>query len=113
MKPSLRDKTKDNDRFAAIQTVKCPIALINLIKDRSTGTMTGVWQQLALITQYQRTLSLLQNPVCGGSKAIGDFKREVESFVDTTSRLAGLFPFGTTLMESILANDRETLLTYL
>ena len=83
------------------------------MKDISTGTMTGVWQPLALITQIQRTLSHLQNPVRGGLKPIGDYKREVESFVDTTSRLGGSFAFGTALMEPILTNDGETLLTYL
>ena len=40
---SLWDKTKDDARFAAIQTLKCPIALINLMKEKSTGTMNGVW----------------------------------------------------------------------
>ena len=38
----LCDKTKDNTQFAAIQTLKCPIALTNLMKERSTGTMNGV-----------------------------------------------------------------------
>ena len=35
VEPSLWDKTKDDDRFVAIQTLKCPIAFINLMKDRS------------------------------------------------------------------------------
>ena len=52
VEPSLWDKTKDDARFAAVQALKCPIALINLMKDRSTGTMNGVWQPLALTTQF-------------------------------------------------------------
>ena len=107
MGPSLWDKTKDDARFAAIQALKCPIALINLLKDISTGTMTGVWQPLALITQIQRTLSHLQNPVRKGLKPIEYHKREVESFVDTTSRLGVSFAFGTALIEPILTNDRD------
>ena len=38
VEPSLWDKTKDDARFVAIQTLKCPIALIKLMKDRITGT---------------------------------------------------------------------------
>ena len=110
---SLWDKTKDNARFAAIQTLKCPIALINLMKERSTGTMNGVWQPLALISQFQRTVQHLQNPICGGSKPIGDYKREVESFIEATTRLGRLFLFGTTLIESILTDTGETLVTYI
>ena len=101
MERSLWDKTKDDAQFVAIQTLKCPIALIKLMKDRSTGTMTGVWQPLALITQIQKIISHLQNPIRGGSKSIGDYKREVESFVDTTCRLGGLFAFGTAVMIKI------------
>ena len=43
MELSLWDKTKDNAQFVAIQTFKYPIALIKLMKDRSTGTMTRIW----------------------------------------------------------------------
>ena len=42
VEPSLWDKTKDDVRFAAVQTLKWPIALIKLMKDRSTRTMTGI-----------------------------------------------------------------------
>ena len=52
-------------------------------------------------------------PICRGSKPIGDYKREVESFVETTARLGGLFPLGTTLMEPILTDAGETLVTCL
>ena len=37
VEPSLWDKTKDDVRLASVQALKCPIALINLMKDRSTG----------------------------------------------------------------------------
>ena len=75
--------------------------------------MNRVWQPLALMSQFQQTVSYLQNPIRRGSKPIGDYKREMESFVETTAQLGGLFPFGTTLMEPILNNGRETLVTYL
>ena len=113
MEPSLWDKTKEDARFPAVQASKCPIELIKLMKDRSTGTMTGVWQPLALITQIQKYISHPQNPIHGGLKPIGDYKREVESFVDTTCRLGGFFTYGAALMEPILAYDGETLLTYI
>ena len=51
VEPSLWDKTKDDARFSAIQTLKCLIALINLMKERSTRTMNEVWEPLAYITQ--------------------------------------------------------------
>ena len=35
---SLWDKTKADVRFAAIQTAKCPIALVKLMKLQATGT---------------------------------------------------------------------------
>ena len=113
MEPSLWDKNKDDVRFAAIQLLTCPIVIINLMKDRSTGTMTRVWQPLALTSQSERTLSLLQNPLRGGSKSISDYKQEVESSVDTTSRVAESFAFGTALREPILIHAREILVTYL
>ena len=65
------------------------------------------------MSQFQQTVQHLQNPIRGGSKPIGDYKREVESFVETTAQLGGLFPFGTTLMEPILTDAGETLVTYL
>ena len=42
VEPSLWDKTKDDPRFAAIQTLNCPIELINLMKERCTGAAAGV-----------------------------------------------------------------------
>ena len=68
MEPSLWDKTKDDARFTAIQTLKCTIALINLMKERSTETMNEVWYPLALMSQFQQTVSYLQNPIFGGLK---------------------------------------------
>ena len=44
---SVWDKTKADVRFAAIQAAKCPIALINLMKERATGTQSGLWPPLA------------------------------------------------------------------
>ena len=113
VEPSLWDKTKDKARFAAIQTLKCPIALINLRKLRSTGTMNGVWEPLAYANQLQKTVQHLQNPARRGSTPIGNFKLEVESYVETTCRLGGFFSFGTTLMEPFLTDAGETLTTYL
>ena len=75
--------------------------------------MNGVWQPLALISQFQQTVQQSQNPICRGLKQIGDYKQEVESFVENTARLGGLFPFGTTLMEPIVTDAGETLVTYL
>ena len=46
---SLWDKTKDDVQFAAIQTLKYPIALIILMKEKSTGPLSGLWQPLALM----------------------------------------------------------------
>ena len=37
----------------------------------------------------------------------------MESFVETTAQLEGLFLFGTTLMEPILTDAGETLVTYI
>ena len=73
VEPSLWDKTKDNIRFAAVHSLKCPIALIKMMKDRSTRTMIGVWKPLTLITQIQKPISNLQNPIIGSSKPIGGY----------------------------------------
>ena len=56
VEPSLWDKTKDDPAFAAIEALKCPIALINLLKDRCTGTVPGVWAPLAFIEQLKWTV---------------------------------------------------------
>ena len=113
VEPSLCDKTKEDAQFAVIQTLKCPIVLINLMKERSTGTMNGVWEPLAYITQLQKTVQHLQNPVHRSSTQSGDFKLEVESLVETASQLGGFSPFCTTLMEPFLTDAGETLGTYL
>ena len=42
VEPSLWDKTKDDPRFAAIQALKYPIELINLMNERCTAVATGV-----------------------------------------------------------------------
>ena len=84
VEPSVWDKTKADVRFAAIQAAKCPIALINLMKERATGTQSGLWPPLAYITHVQKNVGHKQNPTWGGSTSIGDFKRQVEPGVDTT-----------------------------
>ena len=94
VEPSLWDKIKDDVRFPVVQASKWPIELIKLMKDRTAGTMTWVWKPLALITQIQKYISHLQNPHQGGlTPTIGDYKQEVELFVDTTCQLGGLFHF--------------------
>ena len=57
------------------------------------------------MAHLQQTVQHLQNPICGGSKSIGDYKQEVESHVATAAQLGGFFAFGTTLMELILTDD--------
>ena len=66
-----------------------------------------------LFLKIQRTLSHLQNLACRDWKPIGDYKQELESFVDTTSRIEGSFTFVTVLMEPILKNNGGTLVAYL
>ena len=101
---SLWDKTKDDPRFGAIQAMKCPIELINLMKERCMGEAAGVWPALAFIKQLNTTVSYSQSPPRGGNAMpIGDYKHTVESYVATTRKLGGLLAFGSTLMEPILA----------
>ena len=54
MEPSLWDKTKDDPRFTAIQALKCPIELINLMKEQCTGAAAGVWAPLAFVKQLDK-----------------------------------------------------------
>ena len=75
--------------------------------------MNGVWEPMAYATQLQKTVQQLQNPTRGGSTPIGDFKLEVESYVETTCQLGGFFSFGTSLIEPFLTDAGETLTTYL
>ena len=62
VEPSLWDKTKDDPRFAAIQALKCPIKLINLMKERCTGAAVRVWLPLAFVKQLDKTVSYSQSP---------------------------------------------------
>ena len=50
VEPALWNKTKDDPRFVAIQTLKCPIEFINLTKGRCTRAAAGVWAPLALLS---------------------------------------------------------------
>ena len=104
VEPSLWDKTRADVRFAAVQALNCPIALIILIKERSIGTQSGIWAPMALISHLQKTVQHKQNPVWEGSTSIGDFKREVESHVSTAVQLGGKLAFGSAIMEPILAD---------
>ena len=63
VEPSLWDKTKDDPRFAAIQALKCPIELINLMKERCTGAAAGVWLPLAFVKQQYKTVSYSHSPL--------------------------------------------------
>ena len=45
--PALWDRTMDDAQFAAVEAGKYPIALLNLIKDRCTGAVAGLWEPLA------------------------------------------------------------------
>ena len=101
---SLWDKTNGDSRFAAIQTLKCPIGLFNLLKERCTGGSAGVWEPLAYIRQLKKTISFSQSPPRGGTPIPNEeYKRTVESYTATTMKLGGLLSFGSTLMEPILA----------
>ena len=57
VEPSLWDKTKDDPRFAAIQSLKYSIELINLMKERCTRAAVGVWALLVFVKQLDRTVS--------------------------------------------------------
>ena len=63
VEPSLWDKTRADVRFAAIQALKCPIALIILMKERATGTQSGLWPPMAFIARLQKTVQHKHNPV--------------------------------------------------
>ena len=96
--PTLWDRTMDNAQFAAVETLKCPIALINLMKNRCTGAVTGLWGPLALLKQFLSTTNIYQRPKGGQAMLIGDYKRTVESNVATTCQMAGKCTFWTVLM---------------
>ena len=104
-KTSLWDKTKGDSRFAGIQTLKCPIGLLNLSKERCTGGSAGVWEPLAYVRQLKKTISFSLSPPRGGGTPMqnGEYKRTVESYTATTMKLGGLLSFGSTLMEPVLA----------
>ena len=53
--PALWDRTMDNAQFTAVEAGKCPIALLNLIKDRCTGAVAGLWEPLAIMKQLITT----------------------------------------------------------
>ena len=108
---SLWDKTKADVRFATIQTAKCPIALIKLMKLRATGTQSGVWEPLAFFMHLGKNL-LHYQVFHGNVSTIGQFKREVESQVATTVQLGGKFAYGSKLMEPFLAANGESLQSY-
>jgi len=61
VEPSLWDKTKDDPAFAGVEALKCPIALLNLLKVRCTGTVPGVWGPLVYLEQVRWTLGSYQN----------------------------------------------------
>ena len=63
---SLWDKTKCDSRFVAVQTSKCPIGLLNLLRERCTGGSAGVWEPLAYFRQLKKTSSYSQSPPRGG-----------------------------------------------
>ena len=84
--------------------MKCPIELINLMKERCTGAAAGVWAPLAFVKQLDKTVPYSHSPTRGGiAMSIGDYKRIVESYIATTCKLGGLLAFGSKLMEPILA----------
>ena len=56
VEPSVWDKTKADVRFAAIEAAKCPVPLINLMKERATGTQSGLWPPLVYITHVQKNV---------------------------------------------------------
>ena len=59
IEPSLWDKTMDDPGSVAIETLKCPIALINLMKARCTGAVAGIWAHLAPLKQFGQTVDAL------------------------------------------------------
>ena len=83
------------------------------MKERSTGTQSGLWPPMALMAHLQKTVQHKQNPARGGSTSIGDFKRKVESHVATAIQLGEKFSFESSIMEPVLANGGETLASYL
>ena len=105
----------DDAQFAAVEAGKCPIARLNLIKDRCTGAVAGLWEPLAIMKQLITTTNGYQRPKGSPSMSIGDYKRSVESNVATACHMDGDFAFGTKLMELVLAETQPviTLAQYL
>ena len=99
---ALWDRTMDDAQFAAVEAGKCPIALLNLIKNRCTGAVAGLWEPLAIMKQLITTTNGYQRPKGSPAMTIGDYKRSVESNVATACRMGGEFTFGTKLMELVL-----------
>ena len=99
---ALWDRTMDDAQFAAVEAGKCPIELLNLIKNRCTGAVAGLWEPLAIMKQLITTTNGYQRPKGSTAMTIGDYKRSVESNVATACRMGGEFAFGTKLMELVL-----------
>ena len=106
------DKTIADVRYAAVEASKCPIQLLDLLRDRATGTNSGVWPPMACMNQLQKSVGLLQNPKWGGTTSVGEYKRLVENGVNSTMRLGGKCAYGTAIMIPFLTANGQTLATY-
>ena len=71
----------DDPGSVAIETLKCPIALINLTKARCTRAVAGIWAPLAPLKQFGQTVNTYQQPKSGETMSIEDYKRTMESNV--------------------------------
>ena len=107
---ALWDRTMDDAQFAAVEAGKCPIALLNLIKNRCTGAVAGLWEPLAIMKQLITSTNAYQRPKGCPAMSIGDYKRSVESNVATACRMGGDFAYGTKLMELVL-NEQNPVIT--
>ena len=94
-------------------TAKCPIALLDLMKLQCTGVQQGVYPPLAYVKQICNVVNCYQHPCGGEILSSGDFKRTVESHIDTLFKAGGHFPLGTNMYMYHLNAQGMTLIQYL
>ncbi|OEU08986.1 hypothetical protein FRACYDRAFT_249331 [Fragilariopsis cylindrus CCMP1102] len=108
------DDLQHDGRYATVVASQCPVQLIELLLETCSTNETSTWEPLGRLRHMRKSITYMQKPKNASSAVdTAQYKRHLSVYVNNACRSGGDFVFGTKFYEPFLADDGETLISYL
>ncbi|OEU07145.1 hypothetical protein FRACYDRAFT_251618 [Fragilariopsis cylindrus CCMP1102] len=108
------DDLQHDGRYATVVASQCPVQLIELLQETCSTNETSTWEPLARLRHIRKSITYMQKPKNASSAVdTAQYKRHLSVYVNNACRAGGDFVFGTKLYEPFLADNGQTLISYL